>query len=605
MLKRKVRDTLRRAAVYTTGWASLTVGVAFAQELPRATEANVPEGALVFYLSDDDDPPADGAAVRVLRLLQLLGVHRPAEPGRLPPHLEAETELPPWSAPRAELAQTAEAAAVSPDRAWEPPLDDPASAAGHVAPASLVSASARTSAWPAAELRGAPAAAPPLAASAGLTSSRRTYQPAAQQSAGSASPSDPLTAEIAATGAKNAPGLTPPLPEAPALPVASDLAPQRTVSPAPAASLPPLPPLRNGDALLAAGAGDRRSSSAAAPLEPRSADAVLDARPTPLAKTLPAATDRSGEDLAKRAVTAALARLDLPPLERRACAPATPPVLPQAIVVSPRQASAAEDGTFVLASVATPVNTLRDGEEMGRTSSRRVQNTERLAGREVQVPNPPPPVREGNPGAATPASKATVPPPAPAASVARSPTLSPLASPPQLQTPAPAELPAPRPQTPGRDQLDDAAPPAPLRVAVRESRLLRTPENVVRVVPEHDRFCDVLVFNPREVAVIGKQEGTVRVELWYDPQGLKRASYLVAVDNDAQAESLETGPHKIEQLIAYLFPASRIQLVQQQDHLIVRGSAVSRRQAVEIMSTVRRSQLIPVLDEIVVRPEAK
>ena len=114
------------------------------------------------------------------------------------------------------------------------------------------------------------------------------------------------------------------------------------------------------------------------------------------------------------------------------------------------------------------------------------------------------------------------------------------------------------------------------------------------------------LFNPREIAVIGKQQGTVKVEFWYDGQGTRRVSYLVAVGDGRTPETqLEADHQKIERLVAYLFPTSRVELVRDQDRLIVRGSAVSQRQAVEIITTVRRSQLIPVADEIVVQPEAK
>ena len=143
-------------------------------------------------------------------------------------------------------------------------------------------------------------------------------------------------------------------------------------------------------------------------------------------------------------------------------------------------------------------------------------------------------------------------------------------------------------------------------MGVREQRLLRTAENVVRVVSERDGVCDVLLFTPREIAVVGKQQGTVKVEIWYDGQGLNRASYLVAVNGgDGPRSQPETDAQKIERLIAYLFPQSRVSLVREPARLIVRGSAASRTDAVEIMSTVRRSQLIPVTDEIVVQPESK
>jgi hypothetical protein len=614
MLKNKVRETLRRAAVYTTGWASLAVGVALAQEMPCTGEANAPEGALVVCLNDD--PAVERSAARVLRLLQLLGVHYPQDPGRLAVQVEAETVLPLCSAAPAELPQTAAVPVADQDSEPAPTLDEPRAFPGEATPACLASASERTSSWPNADAGDAEAPAPPLACPPGLTSSRRTFPHRPKQPVGSEHPAAQGTAAAAADTPAIAQTSTSSLPTAPPLPVAAavgaSLASQRSSPVASATILPPLPPLRDGQALqttlavredreaaaeaeetrpaepqpsaaqpsqsgadsrLAMTTDEQATPSGAEPIEPRSTDAPLQARPTPLVKASATASDRNDDKLAKRAVTAALARLDLPPLERKSSVSAEPAVLPQVIAANRRQASTAEDAAPRVAAASTPVNTLRTGNSNAATL----------------MPEPIMPQT----------------PPEPASALARSQTLSPLPSPPQLQTPMSSQTPTSRPDPRGDAPSVAAAHPAPLRVSVRESRLLRTPENVVRVVPEHDRFCDVLVFNPREVAVIGKQQGTVRVELWYDQQGLKRASYLIAVDNDATAVTPETSLSKIEQLIAYLFPASSVELVQHQEHLIVRGSAVSRRQAVEILSTVRRSQLIPVVDEVVVRPEAK
>jgi hypothetical protein len=123
-------------------------------------------------------------------------------------------------------------------------------------------------------------------------------------------------------------------------------------------------------------------------------------------------------------------------------------------------------------------------------------------------------------------------------------------------------------------------------------------------VPENGHICDVLVFNPREIALISKQQGTMQLDIWYDSQGLRRASYVVTV---AGPPALKMGMHedlqKIETLIGQLFPGSRIQCDREPNRLIVRGYAVSRRQAVDIVSMVRRSQLIPVVDLIDIRAQ--
>jgi hypothetical protein len=58
---------------------------------------------------------------------------------------------------------------------------------------------------------------------------------------------------------------------------------------------------------------------------------------------------------------------------------------------------------------------------------------------------------------------------------------------------------------------------------------------------------------------------------------------------------------RIETVIHQLFPGSRIECHREPTRLIVRGVAQNERQAVEIISTIRRSQLIPVIDLIETR----
>jgi hypothetical protein len=141
---------------------------------------------------------------------------------------------------------------------------------------------------------------------------------------------------------------------------------------------------------------------------------------------------------------------------------------------------------------------------------------------------------------------------------------------------------------------------------VQEARLLRASENIYRVVSENGHVCDVLVFNAREVALIGRTQGTMQLDFWYDGQGSRRASYLVTVQEPpAPTDRVQGEAQKLETLLGHLFPGSRIECHREPDRLIVRGYAVSQRQAVDILSLVRRSQLIPVVDLIEIRAQGQ
>ena len=169
------------------------------------------------------------------------------------------------------------------------------------------------------------------------------------------------------------------------------------------------------------------------------------------------------------------------------------------------------------------------------------------------------------------------------------------------QITAPKLLPKDEPQV----EIKPLPPSSPsLRLAVRESRMIRSPENVVRVASANVEVCQVVQLNARDVAVVGKSRGTTKIEFWYDNRGISRVSHVVAVGPDQAFETPEEDRNQeVHKLISYLFPDSQVELISEEDRLIVRGRTGSRRQAVDILSTIRRSQLVPVVDELIVQDD--
>lgn len=143
-----------------------------------------------------------------------------------------------------------------------------------------------------------------------------------------------------------------------------------------------------------------------------------------------------------------------------------------------------------------------------------------------------------------------------------------------------------------------------LRLAVRESRMFRSPENIVRVASASAEVCDVVQLSARDVAVVGRSAGTTRIDFWYDNRGVSPVSHVVAVGPDGTVETPNDGRNQeVRKLISYLFPASHVELISKEGCLVVRGRTVSRRRAIDILSTIRRSQLVPVVDELVVQDD--
>ena len=184
-------------------------------------------------------------------------------------------------------------------------------------------------------------------------------------------------------------------------------------------------------------------------------------------------------------------------------------------------------------------------------------------------------------------------------------------------TPAPTCLPLPATEPlelPGTPSLE-AVPPTPapgdeasidverrLRLDERESRSLQTGFEVERAESLNPRVCDVIQFAPREVAIVGKQRGA-RVDFWQKGQPQERVSYLIAVGQD-EDERLRSRDQfaKLHDLIADMYPASRVVLTRDSDSLVVAGTATSREEAIAIVSLVRRLHTIPVADRLTVRP---
>ncbi len=143
-----------------------------------------------------------------------------------------------------------------------------------------------------------------------------------------------------------------------------------------------------------------------------------------------------------------------------------------------------------------------------------------------------------------------------------------------------------------------------LELRLKEVRILHTRERIHRIVPSGEHVCEVVMLNPREIALIGRQRGTMQFDFWYDDQGLQRTRYSVTVQEGptSQKVSLEES-QRIETVIHQLFPGSRIECQREPARLIVRGYAQNERQAIDIISTIRRSQLTPVVDRIEIRAQ--
>ena len=127
-----------------------------------------------------------------------------------------------------------------------------------------------------------------------------------------------------------------------------------------------------------------------------------------------------------------------------------------------------------------------------------------------------------------------------------------------------------------------------LEVNVGRSLLLRTKTDIYRTAVVDPKTCEVIQFTPREVSIIGKGIGATHMTFWFKDGDGMPVTYLIKVAPDPMArQRLEQEYFLLEQLVAKLFPDSKVYLMQVADKLIVRGQAKDIEEAAQIMTVIR------------------
>jgi pilus assembly protein CpaC len=127
-----------------------------------------------------------------------------------------------------------------------------------------------------------------------------------------------------------------------------------------------------------------------------------------------------------------------------------------------------------------------------------------------------------------------------------------------------------------------------INVKVRRSKLLRTKVDIYRTAVVDSSVCDVVQFTPREVSIIGKGAGATHVTFWFEDGNFRPITYLVRVIPDsAERARIEVEYQLLEEVMAELFPDSKVRLMLIADKLIVKGQAASAGEAANIMAIIR------------------
>lgn len=127
-----------------------------------------------------------------------------------------------------------------------------------------------------------------------------------------------------------------------------------------------------------------------------------------------------------------------------------------------------------------------------------------------------------------------------------------------------------------------------MQVMLRRSKILRTPFDIYRTAVVDPRICNVVQFTPREVSIIGQAQGSTHVTFWFEDGQNRPVTYLVRVVPDVEVQKRREEQYDIfEEILAELFPDSKVHLVPVSDKLIVRGQAKDAEEASQILAVIR------------------
>lgn len=130
-----------------------------------------------------------------------------------------------------------------------------------------------------------------------------------------------------------------------------------------------------------------------------------------------------------------------------------------------------------------------------------------------------------------------------------------------------------------------------LRIEPSRSKLVRTKKPVMRVSITDPNILDVTQYGPDEFEFIGHKSGETTLTMWYGQQGEEPSvvRYLVQVGpGTATTDRANVEYRDLERRINELFPNSQVQLIPVLDKLVVRGQARDSEEAAQIMSLIRQ-----------------
>lgn len=140
-----------------------------------------------------------------------------------------------------------------------------------------------------------------------------------------------------------------------------------------------------------------------------------------------------------------------------------------------------------------------------------------------------------------------------------------------------------------------------LSVGLQESLALSTDYTIAEMSVEHPTICQLLKTSDQGVSLIGMRPGTTRIALIsFDEQGDRVVEVReVSVGRSKPTEvSLSELAKELALAVDKMVPHSDVQIVAYKDYLLVHGFTNYESDAKQILSLVRKSSLVPVVDRL-------
>ncbi len=164
-------------------------------------------------------------------------------------------------------------------------------------------------------------------------------------------------------------------------------------------------------------------------------------------------------------------------------------------------------------------------------------------------------------------------------------------------------------QIPDREPMPLAEPPGQktsqrgevLSVGLQESQALSAEFPITQLSVEHPTICQLMQTGENSVSLIGMRPGSTRIALiTVDDDGERQVEiHEVSVGTSAPSEQrLSDLAKEISRTVGKLVPHSDVEIVAYTDYLLVHGFTPYESDAKKILTVVRKTALVPVVDQL-------